>query len=233
MAPEPSVGHYPGSARGRVSFLQRILIVDDHPLYREGMMSALRAQMTDVEVLGADSAEEGLQVLVRNPDIDLVLIDVRLPGMDGFAALSVYGARFPTVSRMLVSGSEEPQYLKRAFEAGASGFIPKSMSVGEVTAAIRRVLDGGVYVPDKVPSPPKEAASPDSITHLTLRQLEVLRLLGEGYTNKEIARTLEITERTAKAHVAAIFEALGADNRTQAVVAGQRGGLLPASGSTR
>jgi DNA-binding NarL/FixJ family response regulator len=213
--------------------LQRILIVDDHPLYREGMMSALRTQMAGVEVLGAESAEEGLQVLERDPNIDLVLIDVRLPGIDGFAALSLYGARFPTVSRMLVSGSEELQYLQRAFEAGASGYIPKSMSVGNVTAAIRRVLEGGVYVPDQVPPAAIAAAAQGSISHLTLRQLEVLRLLGEGYTNKEIARALDIAERTAKAHVAAIFVALGAENRTQAVVAGQRGGLLPAAGSRR
>jgi two-component system, NarL family, nitrate/nitrite response regulator NarL len=209
--------------------MQKILIVDDHPLYREGMVSALRAQMADVEVLGADSAEEGLQLLVRNPDIDLVLIDVRLPGMDGFAALSAYGARFPAVSRILISGSEETQYLKRAFEAGASGYIPKSMSVGKVTAAIRHVLDGGVYVPDKLPSPLEDAESPGSIAHITLRQLEVLRLLGEGYTNKGIAKALEITERTAKAHVAALFEALGADNRTQAVIAAQRLGYLAAA----
>ena len=206
--------------------MHHILIVDDHPLYREGMVSALRAQMADVEVLGANSAEEGLQVLLDNPDIDLVLMDVRLPGIDGFAALSVYGARFPTVACMLVSGSEEPHYLKRAFEAGASGFIPKSLSVGDVTVAIRRVLDGGVFVPDEAPVAPKKAASGDSITHLTLRQLEALRLLGEGYTNKEIARALDITERTAKAHVAAIFEALGADNRTQAVLTAQRLGYL-------
>lgn len=209
--------------------MQTILIVDDHPLYREGMMSALRAQMGDVAVLGADSAEDGLQVLVGNPDVDLVLIDVRLPGMDGFAALSVYGARFPTVSCMLVSGSEEPSYLKRAFEAGASGFIAKSMPVGQVTAAIRRVLEGGVYVPKDAAPATIEGAPQDPVAHLTLRQLEVLRLLGEGYTNKEIARTLEITERTAKAHVAAIFEALGADNRTQAVLAAQRRGFLPAA----
>ena len=209
--------------------MQKILIVDDHPLYREGMMSALRAQMGDVEVLGADSAEDGLLVLVGNPDIDLVLIDVRLPGMDGFAALSVYGARFPTVSCMLVSGSEEPSYLKRAFEAGASGFIPKSMPVGQVTAAIRRVLEGGVYVPKDAAPAPIEGLPQDAVARLTLRQLEVLRLLGEGYTNKEIAKALEITERTAKAHVAAIFEALGADNRTQAVLAAQRRGFLPAA----
>lgn len=209
--------------------MQKILIVDDHPLYREGMMSALRAQMDDVEVLGADSAEDGLEVLLSHPEIDLVLIDVRLPGMDGFAALSVYGARFPTVSRILISGSEEPEYLKRAFEAGASGYIPKSMPVRDVTMAIRRVLDGGVSVPMVAAPALAEAVSADPIAHLTLRQLEALRLLGEGYTNKEIAKALEITERTAKAHVAAIFEALGADNRTQAVLAAQRRGYLPAA----
>jgi DNA-binding NarL/FixJ family response regulator len=209
--------------------MQTILIVDDHPLYREGMMSALRAQMGDVEVLGADSAEEGLVVLARHPEVDLVLIDVRLPGMDGFAALSVYGARFPTVSRMLDSGSDEPNYLKRAFEAGASGFIPKSMPVGEVTTAIRRVLEGGVYVSMAATPAPIDGLPQDPVARLTLRQFEVLRLLGEGYTNKEIAAALDITERTAKAHVAAIFEALDADNRTQAVLAAQRRGFLPAA----
>lgn len=204
--------------------MQKILIVDDHPLYREGMISALRAQMGDVEVLGADSAEEGLRALVGDPEIDLVLIDVRLPGMDGFAALAVYGARFPTVSRILISGSDEPQYLKRAFAEGASGYIPKSMPVREVTAAIRRVLDGGVSVPESAAAIEGEAQDP--MARLTLRQLEALRLLGEGYTNKEIAKALDITERTAKAHVSAIMEALGADNRTQAVLAAQRRGYL-------
>ena len=209
--------------------MHHILIVDDHPLYREGMVSALRAQMADVRVLGADSAEDGLELLVHNPEVELVLIDIRLPGMDGFAALSVYGARFPTVACLLVSGSDEPHYVKRAFDAGASGFIPKSLSVREVTAAIRCVLDGGVYVPQPSPAALAPAGTRDSLTHLTLRQLEVLRLLGEGYTNKEIARALDITERTAKAHVAAIFEALDADNRTQAVLTAQRLGYLKAS----
>jgi DNA-binding NarL/FixJ family response regulator len=213
--------------------VQTILIVDDHPLYREGMMSALCAQMRDVEVLGAGSAEEGLQVLMGHPETDLVLIDVRLPGMDGFAALALYGARFPTVSRMLISGSEEPHYLKRAFAEGASGYIPKSMAVGEVTAAIRRVLDGGVSAPQDASSAAAAAESQDPMAHLTLRQLEVLRLLGEGYTNKEIAKALDIAERTAKAHVAAILEALGADNRTQAVLAAQREGYLLATTNRR
>jgi DNA-binding NarL/FixJ family response regulator len=206
--------------------VQKILIVDDHPLYREGIISALRTRMSSVEVQGTDSAEEGLQVLGRDPEIDLVLIDVRLPGMDGFAALAVYGARFPAVSRILISGSDEPAYLKRAFEGGASGYIPKSMTVQDVIAAIRKVLEGGVSGPEMV-SAARNAESLDPVARLTLRQLEVLRLLGEGYTNKEIAKALDITERTAKAHVAAILEALDADNRTHAVLSAQRRGLLP------
>lgn len=208
--------------------MQKILIVDDHPLYREGMISALRARMSDVEVQGADSAEEGLQVLMRDPQIDLVLIDVRLPGMDGFAALALYGAHFPAVPRILISGSDEPAYLKRAIEGGASGYIPKSMAVRDVIAAIQRVLQGGVSGPE-IASPARRREDLDPLAHLTLRQLEVLRLLGEGYTNKEIAKALEISERTARAHVAAIFEALDADNRTHAVLSAQRRGLLPAA----
>lgn len=203
--------------------MQRILIVDDHPLYREGLASALRAHLPDIDVLGAGSAEEGLAELNRHPEVEAVLIDLRLPGMDGIAALSIYAERFPTVSRLMVSGHEGAEVVRRAFDAGASGFIPKSLSVEAVADAVRRVLSGGVFAPD--PASPQAPAS-----MLTLRQLEALRLLGEGYTNKEIARELEITERTAKAHVAAIFEALGADNRTQAVLAAQRRGLLPASG---
>ena len=200
--------------------MHRILIVDDHPLYREGMVSALAQRLAEVEVLGAGNAEEGLALLDSSPDVDLVLLDVRLPGMDGFAALALYGERHPSVPRMVVSAMEEPDLVRRALEGGASGFIPKSLSLAAVAQAIRSVLDGGVFAPPLAPVPgPSDAG-------LTLRQLEVLKLLGEGYTNKEIARALEITERTAKAHVAAIFESLGVDNRTQAVVAAQRAGLL-------
>jgi DNA-binding NarL/FixJ family response regulator len=218
----------PGRFGSTLLAVQKILIVDDHPLYREGMISALRAQTADIEVQGADSAEEGLRMLMQDPEIDLVLIDVRLPGMDGFAALAMYGARFPAVSRILISGSDEPAYLKRAFEGGASGYIPKSMAVHDVIAAIRKVLEGGVSGPD-IGSAARSDQALDPLARLTLRQLEVLRLLGEGYTNKEIAKALDITERTAKAHVAAILEVLDADNRTHAVLSAQRRGLLPAA----
>lgn len=206
--------------------MTRILIVDDHPLYREGLQGALGATMQETEFVGAGSAEEGLRRLQEAPDFDLVLLDLHLPGMDGFAALTTYGEHFPMVPRVLISGSDEPEQLRRAFALGASGFIPKSLHVHEVIAAIRAVLEGQVFTP-----PAGRNAAPEgepAASELTLRQVEALKLLGEGYTNKEIARALAISERTAKAHVRAVFEALGVDNRTQAVVAAQRAGWLRA-----
>lgn len=185
------------------------------------MVSALQVVMPEADVSGAGTAEEGVAALDASPDIDLVLIDLRLPGMDGLAALALYGERHPGVPRVLISGEDDERLVRRAFDAGASGFIPKSLPVDEVAAAIRQVLEGGVFVPSTHAPPPAEGAV------LTLRQLEVLRLLGEGYTNKEIAQSLEITERTARAHVAAILQSLDADNRTHAVIAAQRLGWLP------
>jgi len=206
--------------------MPRLLIVDDHPLYRLGLLAALTAALPGAEVEGVHSAESALALLDREPGFDLVLVDQRLPGMDGLAALVHFGERRPDVPRVLISGSEEPALGRRAVEAGASGFIPKSLAVEEVAAAIRRVLEGEVFLPPEEELP--AAPAPGS---LTLRQLEVLRLLGEGYTNKEIAKALEITVRTARAHMEAIFEHLGVDSRTQAVLAAQRAGLLQVRGS--
>lgn len=205
--------------------MARILIVDDHPLYREGMVSALRAHLADVDIHGEGSAEDGLRYLERQPEIDLVLIDLRLPGMDGFGALTLYAQRFPAVARAVVSAAEDEALMRRAYDAGAVAYIPKSMTVTEVAAAIQIVLAGGMFVPDAG----RQKATRDTVPSLTLRQVETLRLLGEGRTNKEIAAALEITERTARAHVAAILVALRAENRTQAVIAAQRLGYLPAT----
>lgn len=158
--------------------MKRILIVDDHPLYREGLVSALRAHLPGVVVQGAGSAEEGMVALERQPEMDAVLIDLRLPGMDGFGALAAYAVRFPTVARVMVSGQEGIDLVRRAFEAGASGFIPKSMSIDEVARAIRQVLEGGVFAPE----PGRLDRQPSA---LTIRQLEVLRLLGGGIPTRK------------------------------------------------
>src|SRR6185436_6333081 len=157
--------------------MNNILIVDDHPLYREGMVSALRTSLADVRVTGASSAEDGLEALAASPDTDLVLVDARLPGADGFAALRLYASLFPPVARMMISGFDDPPLVKRAFSAGASGFIHKSMPVAEVVSAIQRVLAGGVFVPDGAGrAAEKHGSAGEEGAAITLRQLEVLRL---------------------------------------------------------
>lgn len=211
----------------------QILIVDDHPLYRQGMVAALSVHLPGVRLVEADTAEAGFAALKANRNFDLVLIDLRLPGMDGFEALALYASHFPAVARVIISGQDDPAYARRAMQAGAAGFISKSLAVTEAITAIRRVLAGEVFLPDSKRQPQgQNTACPalTGLTGLTLRELEVLRLLGEGYTNQQIAAALEFTERTAKAHIAAIFETLKADNRTQAVVIAQRLGYLPSNG---
>jgi DNA-binding NarL/FixJ family response regulator len=128
---------------------------------------------------------------------------------------------------VIISGQDDPAYARRAMQAGAAGFISKSLAVTEAVAAIRRVLAGEVFLSDSKRQPQEQNTACPA---LTLRELEVLRLLGKGYTNQQIATALEFTERTAKAHIAAIFETLKADNRTQAVVIAQRLGYLPSNG---
>lgn len=202
-----------------------ILLVDDHPLFQEGLASVLARLAPQLGIVAADDAQQGLQVLRTHGDIALVLIDVMLPGTDGFAALSAYGAEFPHVPRVMISGRDDPALQRRARDAGASGFIAKALPAERLLAALRHVLDGGAYFDFAAPG--SDAAAPQA-NGLTQRQLEVLRLVGEGRNNKEIARELDITERTVRAHLTELFRALGVSSRTQSVLAAQRLGLLPA-----
>ena len=216
--------------------MTKILIVDDHPLYREGVMNALRGQPLRALVLGASFAGEALRILDDDPTVDLVLVDLRLGKEDGLEGLKQIGARHPPIARMLISGHESPGIVRAAMGAGAQGFLSKSLSIGQVVKAINAVLEGGVSWPalsHTVPTAESDAASrpvspvPAAISHgLTLRQLEVLGLLGRGNSNAEIAKDLGISERTAKAHLKAIFNALGVDTRVKAVIRAQELGLL-------
>ena len=204
----------------------KVLIIDDHPLFRAGFHAVLEQSDLDAEVLSVSSVAEALQVLKRDGDIGLVLLDVHLRGEDGFNALKVIGEQFPTTACIMISGDEQEVVVNRAIAAGASGFIPKSFTADEMIAAIRKVLDGDVFVPT-----PAQPSTQNNGTSLTLRQLEVISMLGRGFSNKEIARALDVAERTVKAHVSAVFEALNVRNRTQAVLVAQRRGLLPPSNS--
>lgn len=199
--------------------MTELLVVDDHPLYREGVVAALRQQLPGVTVHCAADAQAGLQLLQEHPGIEAVLLDLHLPGLDGFGALALYAGAFPHVARLLISGQDvTAQTITRALAAGASGFIPKTLGAAEIEAALRKVLAGDLYVPavDTEPAP---------VQGLSLRQLEVLSLLVSGQANKEIARELGIAERTVKAHITRIFEVLQVSSRVQAVVAAQRLGL--------
>ena len=202
----------------------KILIVDDHPLFRAGFHAVLEQSALDAAVLSVSSIQEALQILQRDADVGLVLLDIHLRGDDGFNALKVIGTRFPTTACIMISGDEQDGIAARAVAAGASGFIPKSFTADEMVAAIQKVLAGDVFVPEKAPD--LHASESGA---LTLRQLEVITMLGRGCSNKEIARALDVAERTVKAHVSAVFEALNVRNRTQAVLAAQRRGFLPTS----
>lgn len=202
----------------------KILIVDDHPLFRAGFHAVLEQSALDAGVLSVSSVAEALQQMQRDSDIGLVLLDIHLKGDDGFNALKLIGAKFPTTACIMISGDEADGVASRAVSAGASGFIPKSFTADEMVAAIQQVLAGEVFVPAQ-----SRASSAPDTTGLTLRQLEVITMLGRGFSNKEIARALDVAERTVKAHVSAVFEALNVRNRTQAVLAAQRRGFLPST----
>lgn len=199
----------------------KILIVDDHPLFRAGFQTVLQQSALDADVLSVASLREAVNTLSKDGDIGLVLLDVHLRGEDGFNALRIIGERFPTTACMLISGDEQEGLATRAVAAGASGFIPKSFTADEMVAAIERVLAGEVFVPITAHARTGNSSS------LTLRQLEVINMLGRGFSNKEIARQLDVAERTVKAHMSAVFEALNVRNRTQAVLAAQQRGFLP------
>lgn len=201
----------------------KILIVDDHPLFRAGFHAVLEQSSLDAQVLSVSSVQEAMQILQRDADVGLVLLDIHLRGDDGFNALKVIGAKFPTTACIMISGDEQDGIGARAVSAGASGFIPKSFTAGEMVAAIQQVMNGDIFVPAAAPG---ATSASDA---LTLRQLEVITMLGRGCSNKEIARALDVAERTVKAHVSAVFEALNVRNRTQAVLVAQRRGFLPNS----
>jgi len=211
--------------RNRQAIPMKILIVDDHPLFRAGFHAVLQQGALDATVLSVSSVPEALQILQRDPEVGLVLLDVHLKGDDGFGALRIIGEQFATTACIMISGDDQEGMAARAVAAGASGFIPKSFTADEMVDAIQQVLAGDVFVPASttVHAPATAPAA------LTLRQLEVITMLGRGCSNKEIARALDVAERTVKAHVSAVFEALNVRNRTQAVLVAQRRGFLPAT----
>lgn len=202
----------------------KLLVIDDHPVVRDGLASVLRQIDGGAEVLEAGDGEAGLALLAAHDDVRGVLVDLRMAGLAGLPTLARLRALRPGLPVMVVSASEDPADVRRAMAAGASGYIPKSAGRATLLAAVQLVLAGERYVPPLLLHAP--AAPPAVLTGLTPRQLEVLGLLCQGHANREIGMALNMHEKTVKAHVGAIFKALGVVNRMQAVEAARSAGFL-------
>jgi DNA-binding NarL/FixJ family response regulator len=202
-----------------------LLIADDHPLFRAALRGAAGEAADDIGTFEAGTLDEVLALLEKRPEIDLVLLDLHMPGNHGLAGLAAIRAQFPAVAVVLVSANEDPQIVRRALDHGAAGYIPKSAGLDEMRDAIRSVLACEQWLPPalrgavvRAHSAPGDADLATRLARLTPQQFRVLVLVAQGLLNKQIADRLDIQERTVKAHLSAIFEKLGARNRTQASV---------------
>lgn len=195
----------------------RIGVADDHPIMRAALSSALAG--IGAEFVEAADADGTLAMLDAHPDLDLLLVDLRMPGANGVETIRALRARAPQVPVVVVSADENPAHVAALVALGVSGYVPKSEPPAVIVSAVRLVLAGGTYVPPRLlAGGAAEGALPD----LTPRQSEVLQLLARGMPNKSIARALGVSEGTVKVHLIAVFRSLNVRNRTEAVLAAQR-----------
>jgi DNA-binding NarL/FixJ family response regulator len=214
----------------------KILVVDDHALVREGLCQVLKGldPAAPTEVLQAPSCTLAFEVAKAHPDLDLVLLDYRLPDMTGLEALAIFGARHPELPVVILSGSANPSIMHQALARGAAGFVTKSGLSDELLSALRRVLDGEIYQPSStaVFNDPDPASSTQQLQQAPVfspRQLEVLQLLLDGCTNRDMSARLFLGEETIKTHVANIMRAFKAKTRTQAAAEAARWGYRKSS----
>jgi DNA-binding NarL/FixJ family response regulator len=201
----------------------RLVIADDHPLFRGALREAVSGLLEQVYIAEAGTFDELVDLLERGGDVDLVLLDLTMPGARGFSGLMYMRAQYPGVPIIVVSANDDPAAIRRCMEFGASGFIPKTLGVEAMRAAISRILNGGVWTPPDVDlaagSDAEAAELMGRMATLTPQQVRVLMMLSEGLLNKQIAFQLSVSEATVKAHVSAILQKLGVESRTQAVIA--------------
>ncbi len=204
----------------------RVLIADDHPLFRAALVQTLADCIDDVEILQARDLPEVFETLTAESGIDLVLLDLHMPGNQGLTGLARIRGHHPAVAVVVVSANEDPVVIRRALDHGAAGFIPKSSGLSELSEGLSAVLDCQEWIPDRLQRAVNEAndAIEDDdmvrrIASLTAQQFRVLEMVAQGKLNKQIADVLGIQVRTVKAHMSEIFQKLDVRNRTQAGIA--------------
>jgi len=187
------------------------------------LREAVAGSIARAEIAEAGSFEDVAKLLDLDGNVDLVLLDLAMPGVRGFSGLIYLRAQHPSVPIVIVSANDDPNVIRRCIGLGASGFVPKTLAVEAMRLAIRCVLEGGVWTPPDVDMVAAADAETDGLltrlTSLTPQQVRVLMMLSDGLLNKQIAYELSVSEATVKAHVSAILQKLGVESRTQAVIA--------------
>ena len=200
----------------------QIVIADDHPLYRGALQQTIATLVPQATVIDVGTFDDAVAVLAEKGGVDLVLLDLAIPGAQRLSGLVYLRAQYPGTPVVIVSGNDDRAVIRSCMDCGASGFIPKSLGVASIGEAVRSVLAGNTWVPPDIDlSTAGDAAVGDAarrLSRLTPQQLRVLMMLTEGLLNKQIAYELSVSEATVKAHVSAILQKLGVESRTQAVI---------------
>lgn len=199
----------------------KVLVADDHPLFREAVVLSVRhLDRADFQVIEAGTLDEVCRLAAAMPDLDLLLLDLKMPGMDGLGGLLELRRRFPALPVVIVSATEEPRIIREAIAAGAMAYIPKSLDRSSITEALEHVLAGDIWHPGgDAGQVTNETPMAERMQALTPQQTNILRLMVAGKPNKLIAFELSIAETTVKAHVTVILRKLNVYSRTQAVLA--------------
>ena len=204
----------------------RLVIADDHPLFRGALRGAVTDAVGAATIEEAGSFDELTKLLEQDSDVDLILLDLTMPGISGFSGLIYLRAQFPDVPVVIVSATDDAETIRRSLDFGASGFIPKRFGADTLRDAFAKILAGDVWIPADVDlsaaTDPETARLRDRLITLTPQQVRVLMMLSQGLLNKQIAYELGVSEATIKAHVSAILQKLGVESRTQAVIMASR-----------
>lgn len=206
--------------------MNEIIIADDHPLFREALAASVKRLYPAVTIYEADTINALVALVEQKQEVDLLLLDLNMPGATGYSALVHLRAQYPLLPVVVVSAHEQPELMRRALDHGAMGFVPKSADTDTLREALAAIQLGDVWAPDAayeaVAATPEDKAAAERLKTLTPQQFRVLQMVATGLLNKQIAHELGVTEATIKTHMTAILRKLGVTNRTHAVLLAQQ-----------